>query len=92
MALNIRRKFNNVWRYLPHPLRWILVAVVGSTLTIFGIVSLFLPLAPGLPLIILGVAILATEFAWAEVVFARLKKETDKFTAQAKRVIKRKKK
>jgi hypothetical protein len=45
-----------------------------------------------LPLIVLGVAILATEFAWAEVVFARLKKETDKFTAQAKRVIKRKKK
>jgi hypothetical protein len=45
-----------------------------------------------LPLIVLGVAILATEFAWAEVVFARLKKETDKFTSQAKRVIKRKKK
>jgi uncharacterized protein (TIGR02611 family) len=92
MGLNIRRKFNSVWRYLPHPLRWIIVAVVGSSLTIFGIVSLFLPLAPGLPLIVLGVAILATEFAWAEVVFARLKKETDKFTSQAKRVIKRKKK
>ena len=91
MALNIRRKFDNVWRHLPHPLRWILVAVVGSTLTILGIVFLFIP-GPGLPLMVLGVAILATEFAWAEVVFARLKKETDKFTAQAKRVIKRKKK
>jgi uncharacterized protein (TIGR02611 family) len=91
MALNFRRKFDNVWRYLPHPLRWILVAVVGSTLTILGIVFLFIP-GPGLPLMVLGVAILATEFAWAEVVFARLKKETDKFTAQAKRVIKRKKK
>jgi uncharacterized protein (TIGR02611 family) len=91
MGLNIRRKFDNVWRHLPHPLRWILVAVVGSTLTILGIVFLFIP-GPGLPLMVLGVAILATEFAWAEVVFARLKKETDKFTAQAKRVIKRKKK
>ena len=92
MALNFRRKFDNVWRHLPHPLRWIIVAVVGSSLTIFGIVSLFLPLAPGFPLVVLGVAILATEFAWAEIVFSRLKKETDKFTAQAKRVIKRRKK
>jgi uncharacterized protein (TIGR02611 family) len=75
---------------LPHPLRWIIVAAVGSTLSILGIVFLFIP-GPGLPLMVLGVAILATEFAWAEVVFARLKKETDKFTAQAKRVIKRKK-
>jgi uncharacterized protein (TIGR02611 family) len=91
MALNIRRKFDSVWRHLPHPLRWIIVAAVGSTLSILGIVFLFIP-GPGLPLMVLGVAILATEFAWAEVVFARLKKETDKFTAQAKRVIKRKKK
>jgi uncharacterized protein (TIGR02611 family) len=67
------------------------VATVGSTLSIVGVVFLFLP-GPGLPLIVLGVAILATEFAWAEVVFARLKRETDKFTAQAKRVIKRKNK
>lgn len=92
MAFNLRRKFNSVWKHLPHPLRWIIVAGVGSTLCILGIASLFLPILPGLPLIILGVAILATEFAWAEVVFARLKKETDKFTAQAKKVIKRKKK
>jgi hypothetical protein len=55
------------------------------------VVFLFIP-GPGLPLIVLGVAILATEFAWAEVVFARIKREADKFTAQAKRVIKRKNK
>jgi hypothetical protein len=54
-------------------------------------IDLFIP-GPGLPLIVLGVAILATEFAWAEVVFARIKKESDKFTAQAKKVIRRKKK
>jgi uncharacterized protein (TIGR02611 family) len=91
MALNFRRKFDSVWKHLPHPIRWVIVASVGSTLVLVGIVFLFLP-GPGLPLIVLGVAILATEFAWAEVVFARLKKETDKFTAQAKRVIKRKRK
>ena len=91
MELNFRRKFDSVWKHLPHPIRWVIVASVGSTLTLVGIVFLFIP-GPGLPLIVLGVAILATEFAWAEVVFARLRKETDKFTAQAKRVIKRKKK
>jgi uncharacterized protein (TIGR02611 family) len=91
MELNFRRKFDSVWKHLPHPIRWVIVASVGSTLTLVGIVFLFIP-GPGLPLIVLGVAILATEFAWAEVVFARLKKETDKFTAQAKRIIKRKKK
>lgn len=91
MALNFRRKFDSVWKYLPHPLRWVIVATVGSTLTFVGVIFLFIP-GPGLPLIVLGVAILATEFAWAEVVFARIKKESDKFTAQAKRVIRRKKK
>ena len=91
MAMNFRRKFDSVWKHLPHPIRWIIVATVGSTLSIVGVVFLFIP-GPGLPLIVLGVAILATEFAWAEVVFARIKKESDKFTAQAKRVIRRKKK
>jgi uncharacterized protein (TIGR02611 family) len=91
VALNFRRKFDSVWKHLPHPIRWIIVATVGSTLSIVGVVFLFIP-GPGLPLIVLGVAILATEFAWAEVVFARIKKESDKLTAQAKRVIRRKKK
>jgi uncharacterized protein (TIGR02611 family) len=89
--MNFRRKFDSVWKHLPHPIRWIIVATVGSTLSIVGVVFLFIP-GPGLPLIVLGVAILATEFAWAEVVFARIKKESDKFSAQAKRVIRRKKK
>jgi uncharacterized protein (TIGR02611 family) len=91
VALNIRRKFDSVWKHLPHPIRWAIVAAVGTTLSLLGVVFLFIP-GPGLPLVVLGVAILATEFAWAEVVFARIKKESDKFTAQAKRVIKRKKK
>lgn len=91
MTLNFRRKFDSVWKFLPHPVRWIIAATVGTTLSLVGIVFLFIP-GPGLPLIVLGVAILATEFAWAEVVFARIKRESDKFTAQAKKVIRRKKK
>ena len=54
------------WKRLPHPIRWIAVASVGSTLVVIGIVLLVLP-GPGIPMIIAGLAILATEFAWAEV-------------------------
>jgi uncharacterized protein (TIGR02611 family) len=89
MIHKIRRKFGNVWRQLPHPFRWVIVATVGTTLVLLGIVFIFIP-GPGLPLIVLGVAILATEFAWAQVVYIRIKKETDKLTARAKKAFKRK--
>ena len=89
MIHNARRKFGNVWRQLPHPFRWVIVATVGTTLVLLGIVFIFIP-GPGLPLIVLGVAILATEFAWAQVVYIRIKKETDKLTARARKAFKRK--
>ena len=53
------------WRRLPHPLRWLLVAVTGGATLVTGLVLLVLP-GPGIPLIILGLVILASEFAWAE--------------------------
>ena len=62
----------NNWQKLPHPIRWVIAATVGSTLLILGIVFLVLP-GPGIPLILAGLAILATEFAWAEVVLNRTK-------------------
>jgi uncharacterized protein (TIGR02611 family) len=61
------------WKRLPHPLRWIVASTVGFTLLILGILFMFLP-GPGIPLIIAGLAILATEFAWAEVLLNRTKR------------------
>lgn len=61
------------WRRLPHPVRWIGVATVGGTLIVVGVILLVLP-GPGLVLIALGVAVLATEFAWAETVLTRMKR------------------
>ena len=61
------------WHRLPHPLRWVGAAIVGGTLITVGVVLLVLP-GPGLVLIALGVAVLATEFAWAEAVLTRMKK------------------
>jgi uncharacterized protein (TIGR02611 family) len=72
------------WRRLPHPLRWIGVAVVGGTLIVVGVVLLVLP-GPGLVLIALGVAVLATEFAWAESVLTRMKRAGSAAVARLRR-------
>lgn len=53
------------WRRLPHPIRWLAVAIGGGSVIVTGVVLLVLP-GPGIPLILLGLVILATEFAWAQ--------------------------
>jgi uncharacterized protein (TIGR02611 family) len=58
------------WKKLPHPFRWVIVATSGFTLVILGLIFLVLP-GPGIPLVLAGLTILATEFAWAEVVLNR---------------------
>jgi tellurite resistance protein TerC len=42
----------------------VIVALVGSTVLLVGIALLVLP-GPGLPIVVAGIAILATEFLWA---------------------------
>jgi tellurite resistance protein TerC len=49
---------------LPAPLRKLIVAVIGVTILLLGIVMVVLP-GPAFIVIPLGLAILATEFAWA---------------------------
>jgi uncharacterized membrane protein YbaN (DUF454 family) len=61
----------NNWKRLPHPLRWIIAATVGGTLVGLGLLGLVLPVIPGIPLLIAGFAMLATEFTWAEVLLNR---------------------
>jgi len=61
------------WRRLPHPLRWLGVAIVGGTLIVVGVILLVLP-GPGLVLIALGLVVLASEFAWAEAMLIRMKR------------------
>ena len=61
------------WKRIPHPLRWIVVATVGGTLVVVGLTGLVLPVSPGIPLMLAGFALLATEFAWAEVLLNKTK-------------------
>ena len=55
---------------LPPPLRRMLVLLIGSTVMLIGVLMLVLP-GPGILVIIIGLAILATEFAWAEALLLR---------------------
>lgn len=53
------------------------VALFGSTIVVFGIILLALP-GPGLLVIIAGLAVLASEFAWAQSTLGHAKRHYDK--------------
>ena len=61
------------WRRLPRPLRWVSAAVGGGVCVLVGLVLLVLP-GPGIPLLVVGLLILATEFVWAESLLQRVKR------------------
>jgi uncharacterized protein (TIGR02611 family) len=65
---------------LPKPMRRMVVAVIGGTLLLIGIVLLVLP-GPAFLVIPIGLLILATEFAWARWLLRRgqklLRKHSD---------------
>lgn len=52
----------------------IIVAVIGGTVVLFGVVLLFVP-GPGVVIIAAGLAVLATEFVWASRLLRRVKTE-----------------
>lgn len=49
---------------LPHPVRWVLVVILGLIFLIAGIIMLITP-GPGWLFIFLGFGILSLEFTWA---------------------------
>ena len=72
------------WKKLPHPFRWVIAATVGFTLVGLGLIFLVLP-GPGIPLLISGLAILATEFTWAEILLNRTKHHFSKALKRVRR-------
>ncbi|HEX9094804.1 MAG TPA: PGPGW domain-containing protein [Candidatus Dormibacteraeota bacterium] len=65
----VKSRLNQWLAPLPRPLRRLLILVLGTTVVLFGVLLLVLP-GPGILVIIVGLAILATEFAWAEALLA----------------------
>ncbi len=51
-------------------LRKTIVAVIGGTIVLFGVLLIVLP-GPAVVVVPLGLAVLATEFAWARAVLKR---------------------
>lgn len=69
------------WVRLPRPVRVVLALSVGSTILAVGVALLVLP-GPGIAVIILGLAVLATEFAWARRLLHRTKHHVNKATSR----------
>ena len=62
----------DVVRFIGRSGKRVAVAVVGAALVAAGVAMLVLP-GPGLLVIIAGLAVLATEFAWAAVLLDKAK-------------------
>ena len=85
-----RHALGTQWRRLPHPLRWAGAAVGGGACILAGLVLLVLP-GPGIPLLIVGLVILATEFVWAESLLRKVKKHGTAITSSVSDRLGRKK-
>ncbi|MSX17435.1 MAG: hypothetical protein F2804_03545 [Actinobacteria bacterium] len=69
----MKDKFSKPWKLLPRPLRKTIVLIVGLTLIVTGILLIVLPGPFTIPLLILGLVVLAVEFAWAERLLIRVR-------------------
>jgi Flp pilus assembly protein TadB len=67
-----------LWNALPRSVRQLIVLVIGSTLILIGLALIVLPGPFTMPLVILGLFVLAIEFAWAESLLTRAKNHAKK--------------
>ncbi len=74
----MKDKLAKSWRALPSALRKTIATVIGSTLIITGLLLIVLPGPFTMPLLILGLVVLALEFAWAEAMLIRVKEQGSK--------------
>jgi hypothetical protein len=57
--------------------RRLVIAVIGGTVLLFSLVGYIMPIIPGIPLTILGLAILGTEFVWAKRLLRKVKAQAN---------------
>lgn len=69
--------------------RKIVVIVIGATLLIIGIIGMGIPVLPGWPFVWGGIAVLATEFAWARWVLKVAKQRVALLAEAAKKNVRR---
>ena len=69
----MKNKIAQAWRSLPSALRKTIALVIGSTLIVTGLLLIVLPGPFTMPLLVLGLVVLALEFAWAETMLIRVR-------------------
>jgi len=69
----------------------VVIAVVGITVILIGVALMVLP-GPGLLIIIVGLAVLATEFAWAQGLLHKAREQYDRAKDKVKNKLSDKKK
>ena len=82
-------RFGEVWTRAPRRLRQTIVGVLGGTIVLLGLALIVLPGPFTLPLLVLGFAILGTEFAWAARALERVKDGMGRGAAAAKAAVRR---
>ncbi|HBB38657.1 PGPGW domain-containing protein [Aquiluna sp.] len=82
-------KIQKILSNLPHPVRWVLVMLVGFTLLALGLIMMVTP-GPGLLFIFFGLSILALEIEWARELNKQGMQGLEKIVAKLKQIFKRK--
>jgi uncharacterized protein (TIGR02611 family) len=80
--------FKELLRFILRSTKRIVVLVVGLALVVGGIAMLVLP-GPGLLVVIAGLAVLASEFAWAEFLLDKAKEQASRAGGAAKQGFRR---
>lgn len=75
---------------LPHPIRWVVIMIIGFILLIMGLVMTVTP-GPGLLFIFLGLSVLAIEIKWARELNQQGMQGLEKIVAKLKSIFSRKK-
>lgn len=63
--------------------RKLVITVVGGTVAVLGLVMLLAP-GPGIVVVLLGLAILGVEFAWARTLLRQVRNESSRTAARAR--------
>ena len=69
----MKNKIAQAWKSLPSALRKTIALAIGSTLIVTGLLLVVLPGPFTMPLLVLGLVVLALEFAWAETMLIRVR-------------------
>ena len=81
----MKEKITKSWKSLPSALRKTIALVIGSTLIITGLLLIVLPGPFTMPLLILGLVVLALEFAWAEAMLIKVRAQGAKLRSYSAR-------